>query len=243
MLRKKKDGRGREGGAHRTTPCRFLPVLLTMILLIPVQNISAAVQTTSGTTQLSNTVEYGTTAYSVDYSYPSTAEVGTNLTIAVALHVNSLTGLVEYVYSYRLVVNVYVGTQRVLNGSIDGGVQPIFLYPGSTWGPNNISILLTAGNTGLAKGQSLNATVSITLSDTVYVGGKQIALYLTEPAMQGQAGGFVIQNAVASTSTSTTGQGTGQTYLPYALLASGAVLVLLVVFLPRGPRSPQANQK
>jgi hypothetical protein len=168
--------------------------------------------------------------------------VGTNLTIAVTLHVNALTGLVEYLYDYRIVANVYVGTQRVLNGSVNG-VYLRFLYPGSTWGPNNVTIPLTEANTGLAKGESANATVTITLGDTVWIAGPQISLYLTEPAMQGSAGSLVVQNAVATTSTSANGQGAGQSYLPYALIASGVVLVLLVVFLPRGHRSPQANKK
>jgi hypothetical protein len=207
--------------------------------LTPFYGVYAAAQITSGTAQLSNALQYGSTTYSVDYSYPSTAEVGTNLTITVTLHVKSLTGVVEYVNDFRLVANVYVGPQLVLNGSIDGGTQPLFLRSGATWGPKDVIIPLTAQNTGVAKGASANATVSITLVDTVWVADPRIGDYHTEPAMQGAAGGLVIQNAVAST----TGQGTFQTVLPYALLASGAVLVVLAVFLRRGPRSPQANQR
>ena len=246
MLRKRKEGLGRGRKGHATTARRHLLALFTLVLLIPIQNVSAAVQTTSGTTHMSNTLQYGTTAYSVDYSYPSTARVGTNLTVSVTLHVSSLTGLVEYLYDYRLVVNVYVGPQNVLNGSITGGVIPLFLYAGSTWGPNNVTIPLTAGNTGLAKGASANATLSINLQDTVYIGGRDIALYLTEPPLQGQAGGLLIQNTITSSSTSSGGQGapqTSQTYVPYALVASGVVLMLLAVFLTRGPRSPKSPPK
>jgi hypothetical protein len=245
MLRKKKDVGGREVGVRRTLPCRLL-ALLSIVLVAPIYIVHGAAQITSGTTQLSNTLQYGNTVYSVDYSYPSTAEVGTNLTISVTLHVNSLTGLVEHVNDFRLVANVYVGPQLVLNGSIAGGDQPLFLHPGSTWGPFGVSIPLTARNTGVAKGASANATVSITLIDTIWVArpivGPMAGDYYTEPAMQGAAGALVIQNAVASTN-STTGQGTVQTILPYALLASGAVLVLLFVLFPRARRSLQANQK
>jgi len=243
MLRNEKEGRGHNRTGNRVAG-RFLPVLLTMVLLTPIQNVSAAVETTSGTTHMSNTLEYGYSAYSVDYSYPSTAQVGTNLTVSVTLHVNSLTGLVEYLYDYKLAANVYIGPRHLLNGSITGGVTPLFLYPGSTWGPNNVTIPLTADNTGLAKGASANATVSITLADTVYVGGRDIALYLTEPPLQGQAGSLLIQNIGTSSSTSTAGQNTGQTgqtYRPYAFMASGVVLMLLAVFLTRGPRSSDSR--
>jgi hypothetical protein len=246
LLRKEKEGGCREDGAHRTLPRRFLLVLVTIILLTPFYGVYAAAQITSGTTHLSNTLQYGVTVYSVDYSYPSTAEVGSNLTISVTLHVNSLTELVEYVNDFRLVANVYVGPQLVLNGSIAGGGKPLFLHPGSTLGPIGISIPLTARNTGVAEGASANATVSVTLVDTIWVArplvGPASGDYYTEPAMQGAAGALVIHNAVASTNSST-GQGTVQTILPYALLVSGAALVLLFVFFPRGPRSPQTNQK
>ena len=242
MLRNKKYGRARGRGAHRIPPCRVLPILLALILLIPVHGISAADQITSGTVKLSNALNYGSTAYSIDYSYPSTAEVGTNLTIAVTLHVNSLNGLVEYVYDYRLDVDVYIGA-NVLNGSVTADAIPLSLYPGSTWGPKDVTIPLTADNTGLAKGASANATVTIRLGDTIWVGGQYLAAYHTEPPMQGAAGGFAIQNVVASTSSSTTGQGTIQTYFPYVLIATGAVLILLMVALLRRPLSPQASQK
>jgi hypothetical protein len=211
--------------------------------LTPFYGVNAESQITSGTAQLSNTLQYGSTAYSVDYSYPSTVEVGTNLTITVTLHVKSLTGVVEYVNDFRLVANLYVGPQLVLNGSINSGTQPLFLHPGATWGPKDLTIPLTASNTGIAKGSSANATLSITLGDTVWVADPRIGDYHTEPAMQGDAGGLVIQNAVASPGDSTTGRVTVQTILPYALLGSGAVLVLLSVFFRRGRRSPQANQK
>jgi hypothetical protein len=241
MLSKKRDGR--HGGILRNTPWRLLPVLLTMSLLIPVQNAFAAPQITSGTVQLSNVFQYGSTAYSVDYSYPSTAHVGTNLSITVTLHVLSLGGTIEYITNYRIIVDVYIGTLHVQNGSAKSNINASFLYPGATWGPNNVTIPLSAGNTGLAEGASANASVKITLQNFDYVHYFAQFIYTSEPAMQGFAGGLLIQNTAASTSTSETGQGSGQTYLPYALLASGAVLMLLAVALPRSSRLPQGNPK
>ena len=215
-----------------------------MVFLILVQNIYAAVQNTSGTTQLSNTLTVGDTAYSVEYSYTSTAQVGTNLTITFTLHIDSLTGLIEYLYSYSLVADVSIG-QHELSGSAFSSNGADYLYPGSSWGPNNITIPLTADNTGLAKGASTNATVSVTQEDTEWWGG-QLSIFQTEPAMQGAAGSLVIQNSVAPTTTSSTNNqvaGQTQTYLPYALLGSAAILAVLAVFLPDGPRSHQANQR
>jgi hypothetical protein len=246
LLRKKRDAC--DGGAGRTSPKSFTPVILAILLLIPVQSAYAAVQTTSGAVQLSNALSNGNTAYSVQYSYPSTADVGTNLNVTLTLHVDSLTGLVDYLYVYRLVVNVFIGTD-VLNGSVSSGsgvgagdlIGSDRLYAGSNWGPNSVTFPLTADNTGLAKGASTNATVIITLEDSVYEGYDT-----SEPSMQGSAGSLLIQNPAGTpNSTTTTGQTTDQTqtYLLYALLALGAFLMLSAVLLPRGPQSAQANQK
>jgi hypothetical protein len=242
MTRNKKDRRSRDAGAYRNTPWRFLPVV-AVILLILVQSVHAAVQITSGTTHLSSSLAYGNTSYSIDYSYPSKAEVGKNLTVTIVLRVDSLTGLAEYLVNYKVVVNVFLGTQHLLSGfiqggSVLGGANSTILYPGGRWGPNNITIPLTAENTGVSKGQSANGTLSITLQDNVWY-GRPLNLYFNEPATQGQAGSIVIENQAEST----TGQSTGQTYLPYALLASGAVLMTLAVVMRRGPQLAQGEQK
>src|SRR5438105_15051356 len=126
------------GGFNRTWVRCCIPILLAVILLVPVQGVSAASQISSGTIPLSNTLAYGNTAYSVAYSYPSTAQVGTNLTVKVSLHVVSLTGLVEYVNQYRLVVTVAIGTQQILRGDVASNQNSSHLYPCSTWVPFNV---------------------------------------------------------------------------------------------------------
>jgi hypothetical protein len=216
----------------QSTLKRVAVVLLgVMLLLTPIQNAKAAGQVTSGEVQLSNTLSVGDTAYSVDYSYPSTAQVGTNLTLVLTLHVDSLTGLVEYVANYGLVVDVFLG-QNELNGSLYSINGAPFLYPGSTWGPNNVTIPLTQGDTGLAPGASTNASVTIMLEDTLWWGG-QLSIFHTEPAMQGSGGSVLIENPSGSTNTSTTAQTTGQSraYVPYALLAFGAILVVSAAYV------------
>lgn len=226
----------RDNSDRRVDFWRCLSVLAAVILLAGGLGARGQAQDTSGVAQLSNTLQYGTTSYSVTCSFPSVAEVGTNLTITFTLHVNSFSGLVEYATNYRVLAGVFVGSQN-LQGLVSGTQNSSFLYPGSTWGPYNITIPLTANNTGLARGQSANATVSITLQDSVYYGG-QLALYTTEPAMQGVAGSLVVENGVAISSSTSTPSSTGQDYVPYAILvAAGAVMMVGAALWPQSPRS------
>ncbi len=244
-----KVGQRRERGALPALML-YLPLLLFLILLSTFQSASAAVQIESGSTQqLGNTLNHGTTSYVVDFTYPSVAQVGTNLTISLTLHVGQFNGIIEYTTAYELQVALDVeGQQQQVTLYGPGGFNASsFLYPGGIWGPNNATFPLTAANTGLAAGQSANATFSITLLDSVEVGYPYL-IYATEPPMTGQGGTFLIQNEVASITTttstsSTTAQGTNHTLLPYALLASGAVLIAAAIFVPRGPRSSTPNQK
>src|SRR5271169_4530523 len=241
MFRRKEDGSYRMA---RPSGLRgLLPAFLAAILLIPVLGAHAAVQDTSGTVQVGNSLQYGTTSYSVKYSYPSTIDVGSNLTISVTLHVNAFSGLVEYVTDYKLAAEVFIGGEA-LQGSVAGSQNASFLYPGSSWGPNNVTIPLTAADTGLATGKSANATLCVTLPDSVYYGGQQLNVYVTEPAMQGEAGGLLIQNPVTSTSTSSTVSGGAQTFLPYViLLVAGAAMMVGAALWPRGPGSSRADLK
>jgi hypothetical protein len=217
---------------------------LFIILLAPFQSLNAAVDVTSGTVHLGNTLTYGTTAYSIAYSYPTTAQVGKNLTIAVTLHVDSLSGAIEYISGYAIIAYVYVGAQLVGNSSAVSGRDAPFLYPGGTWGPRSVDIPLTSSNTGLSKGQSANATVSLILQNLDYVVNGRHLFYTNEPPVQAQAGSLLIQGEALSTTASTASQGGGQAYLPDALLASGAVLMLLAVALwPRSPRGKPGVMK
>ncbi len=234
---------GHEGGLKQTRVRRHWPALLAVILLIPALGVNAEAQNASGTATLGNSLQYGNTSYSVGCSYPSTALVGSNLTITVTLHVISLTGLVEYITNYGIVAQVFVGSQ-VLEGSALSTANATFLYPGSSWGPFNITIPLTANNTGLAKGDSANATLGITLRDSVFYSAPQLNVYVTEPPMQGVAGSLLIENPATSTSTSTTTPSAGPISITYAaLVVAGAVMMIGAALWPRVPRSTRANQK
>lgn len=225
----------------------YLPLLVAVILLAPLQSASAAVQIESGQTQqLGNSLAQGSTSYIIYYTYPSTAQVGSNLTISLSLRVGQFSGVLQFILAYEMKVELFVGQQeqQVTISGPGGFNASAFLYPGGIWGPVNATFPLTENNTGLAVGQSTNATFSATLLDTVYVGAPYFK-YTPESPVQGQGGTLLVQNEVASStsSTSTSGQSSGQTLLPYALLASGAVLIVAAIFVPRGPRPPPPNQK
>jgi hypothetical protein len=237
---------------RRNAIVRFLPLLLAvMMFFLTTQPIYGAVPLTTGSSTVGNTLQYGNTSYTISYSYPSTVQVGTNMNLTFNVRVNSLTGLIEYTTTYSLSIVVSVGTNE-LTGNITAPNGSPFLYPGSNWGPNNVTIPLTAANTGLAKGQSANASVSVVLNDWNWVGGA-VTYYSTEPPMTGNGGSFVIQNAVQTassasgsgsggtdtTTTTTTSQGASasQGYLPYVLLGIGAVLMIAAVITPRSPKS------
>jgi len=232
----------REGwGMRRTT---LFSLIVTAFLLLGLQVASADVQLISGETQqIGNTLTSGKTSYNVYYSYPSTANVGTNLTVDLTLHLNFFTGQVEYIYGYQLETQLFINGNE-LDHAVFGPAgfnQSSFLYPGANWGPLNFTFPLTENNTGVAIGQTQNATLLVTLRDTVFY-GVPVNGYQTEPAMQASAGSLVIQNPIAtSTSTSASGStteqaGGGGSLLSYALLASGAVLMVAAVILPRGPK-------
>src|SRR5579863_208817 len=122
MRGNKKDNHVDGGRGSRTTLRPYLQVLLALILLIPFQTASAAVQIVSGQTQtLGNNTAHGTTSYVVDYTYPATAQVGTNLNISLTLRVGQFGGLVQYITAYELEVQLFVGTQQLttqINGPI-----------------------------------------------------------------------------------------------------------------------------
>lgn len=218
---------------------RLLPALSLVFLLLPLQSISA-VQYVTGSATVGNTLQNGTTSYSLEYSYPAVAQVGQNLTIQATLHVNQFSGELEYIAAYALLAQVVIGGYALsANATVAAG--PNYLYPGGSWGPENLTVPLTAADTGIPKGSSENASVSITLSDYVYV-GLPFLTYVTEPPMQGNAGTLVIENGVqTSSSTSVQSVSPGSAYIAYALLASGVVLMVVAAVLPRRPAPPRAQ--
>jgi hypothetical protein len=185
----------------------------------------------------------GTTSYVIYYSYPSVANVGTNLTISLTLHVNQFSGYVEYIQDYRLGLQLFVG-ENSLQETVSGPVGlNRTLYPGATWGPENFTFPLNESATGVAPGTSENATLAVTLGDTVWF-GIPWNFFMTEPPMETGAGSLTIENqpATSTTSASTPTRGdTGESLFLYALAASAVVLVVAAVVISRRPRPPAAE--
>jgi hypothetical protein len=225
-----------------------LPSLAVIILLAPFQATTA---TTGATNTIGNDIPgIGTTSYVVRYSYPSMALVGTNLTVSLTLHLNQFEGEVEYIDKYAMELQLFVGAS-VLSETINGPVaQNASLYPGAEWGPENFTLPLTESGTEVAPGTSENATLMVTLEDSVFYYGlgaiEGMGLYEeTEPSMQASAGSLVIANLPTSTlANHSTGSGGVEINLPYYLTAgvAGLGLVLGVGFWLRR-RTNRATQQ
>ncbi len=111
----------------------------------------------------------GTSEYTINYKYPSTVNLGENLTVTVTVIVNELTELKLYLFDW--------GMQSIVNNP-DG--QPIsqqlsvaqlndFMYPGSHWGPANITIPISQQNFSLTAGQSYNTSLTLNwIADVEY---------------------------------------------------------------------------
>jgi hypothetical protein len=186
-----------------------------------------------GPVAVSNKLGNGT--YTISYDYPSTADVGSNFTAHVSLVVNDLTGLQMLTYQYEITVQVGLSNG---NGMLQlvSGTAP--LYPGAVWGPKNVTIPVTEANTGLSKGQQENATVTIRLGITTYIGYP-----FNQPRIQTMiptaklVGNLTVNDQVVTSQTSNGGNsGSGvnlAAFLPYLTLGAGAFLVCLGVFFPR----------
>jgi hypothetical protein len=231
----KMEDRGEYGRRMR----RVLPVVLVGALILSLQSVAAQTQMETGSATVGNTLQNGVTSYDLEYTHPTVAQVGQNLTIEATLHVNQFSGQVEYIAAYTLLAEVFIG-DNYLSANTTVAAGPNYLYPGGNWGPLNLTVPLTATDTGIPTGSSVNATVSLTLSDYVYVGIPYLT-YVTEPPMTGQAGSVIIQNDVATVTTSSnqgSGSGNGSSTTAYVLLGAGVVLMVFAVVLPRGPKAP-----
>jgi hypothetical protein len=219
-------------------------VVVTIILLTCSQTADAVPMTTGATETIGNVLpDKGTTSYVIYYSYPSVAYVGGDLTISLTLHVNQFTGLVEYIVSYTLRLQLFVGASSLQKTLIGPQGLNDTLYPGATWGPKNFTFPLNESDTRVSPGTSENATLEVTLSDSVFY-GEPYLIYESEPPMEAQAGSLIIESQPTSSTTTAstaTRSGGSQSLLLYALLASGVVLIVAAALILRRPRPPATN--
>lgn len=193
--------------------------VLALTLLVSFQTLPAFAQRSTGSVQMSDeSLLYGS-SYTVDYQYQSQATVGQNATFTLTLYLDNVTGDGSYVLNYEMVVTLYVDLTHVLTGRvIEPSLGPL-LYPGSHWGPENISIPLTQENTGIKSGASRNVSISVAVEDEVWLGYP--AEYNVPTNAQGSMGSMLISPP----------GGKSTPILGYGLVAGGLIVVALAVVL------------
>ena len=176
----------------------------------------------SGTYNVTLTNYAGTSQYTVEYSYPSTVNLGQNLTVTFTVIVNELTSLKLYLFDW--------GMQSILN-SPDG--QPInyeqsvailgdWLYPGSHWGPINITIPISSANFSISEGSTYQTSVSLYwIADVQYDYPYSWHYYENQQTV---VGNLTITNISKSSPTSSS------TYSYLAIAGVGIVIVVVGIW-------------
>jgi hypothetical protein len=134
-----------------------------MIILVfsSVFRISAdSVVTNSGSFNLSFSDSSGMSDYTIEYRYPSEVQIGQNLTVAVSVFVDELTGLKLYVSDWAIVATVIDSNGHPQSGKFSSQTVQNFLYQGSHRGPVNISIPITIDNFS-SDGHDFGAQITI----------------------------------------------------------------------------------
>ena len=180
------------------------------------------------------TNKLGNGTYTVSYDYPSSASVGSNFTTHVTLVVNELTGLQELTYQYQITVQLGLGNGNGLLQQVSGTSA---LYPGGVWGPKNVTFPITEANTGLSKGQLENATVTIRLGITTYIGypfnQPRIQTMIPTANLVGNVTIGDQVNTGQAGSAGNLGVANDDALFYYLSLGAGVVLVCVGIFFPR----------
>ena len=179
----------------------------------------------------------GVSTFSVYYSLPQQAQVGSSLKVPVYLYVDNLTKLMSFLLDYSVQVTVSLNNGKVVSGQAGvnstnaadnfGALQ---LHAGESWGPTNITIPLTPENTGLSQGQEAVGNATLRVDADVWF-NEPINFYRPEVNQTG-VGNVVFANGTPS--------GPIPNYAGIALVGLGAVIVAATVITrPRRPSSPK----
>jgi hypothetical protein len=146
----------------RRSTCLFLIFLIGVPNFFNIVGVSSQAQVpqASGTYQMSFVSKDGTSAYSVEYSYPKIVPLNSNFTMAVTVLVTELTSLKLYLIDYGVTVTISTSNGRAVVKQVLS-LPGHFLYQGSHWGPLNISIPINSTVFGPAQSAPYNANVSI----------------------------------------------------------------------------------
>lgn len=146
-------------------------MLLCVALLSPLAADSTSgptAQIISGTVDIPSNQANGNSVYSISYSYPNSANVGTNFSVGVTFGVANFTGYKVHVETYDISVLLTFSNGLVVNGTVSVSNSSAIIYPGGVANPANVVLPLTSKNTGVAPGQATLTNVTIGFYDTVW---------------------------------------------------------------------------
>lgn len=179
----------------------------------------------------------------VAYNATATASVGTDLAVTATVSVDNLTGSEQYIRDYVLVATLLCD-DRTVNSSLGSPVPTQrYLYPGARWGPLNFSIPITEGDTGLAPGQTANASLTLDLITDVSYDSPGLRLSGYAP-VYGEGSVFVTIHD-PGTPTAAVGEASSAPALPVVpsvLVAAGlCLLAIRLAAFRRAPQTPRAR--
>ncbi len=218
----------------------FLAALFVLVLLVGSSANAARAASPLGSQVTLTNVDpngQGVSTFSVYYSLPQQASVGSPLVVPVYLYVDNLTKLMVFLFDYSVQISVSLNNGKQISGQAGvnsteaaDNLGALQLHEGESWGPTNVTIPLTPSNTGLAQGQEALGTATLTVNADVWF-NEPINFYRPQ-ANQTSIGNVVFANGTPS--------GPQPNYLGFVLVGLGAVIVAATVITRRKkPSSPK----
>jgi hypothetical protein len=145
-----------------------ISLTLLFILALPgfPSQVSAESSVKSGSVNYAVPNPEGLSSYTIQYSYPSNVTEGSYLNVTLSLYVDSLTGLKLYLIEYAVTVTIYSPTGGSVTRTVNS-TSP-YLYPGSHWGPIQVSLPIDKATFNLPSEKSVIANVSLALGTEVW---------------------------------------------------------------------------
>lgn len=168
----------------------------------------------------------GTATYTIFYSMPQQAQVGSNLVVPFKLYVDNLTRLMNFLNDYNVTLSLSLhdgkqlsATEGVTGTEAANDLGALQLHTGQGWGPVNFTIPLTTSNTGLGQGQEVLVNASMTVLADIYFNQPVNTVRFGEATVS--VGDMAIADGTPS--------GPQTNYLGIGLLGMGLVLVVVAV--------------
>jgi hypothetical protein len=179
----------------------------------------------------------GESTFTVLYSLPHQVQVGTNLTVPIELMVDNLTKLMAFVQDYEVSISLALSDGKQLSGQA-GVTQEesttnasLQLRTGQEWGVTNITVPLTPESTGLSQGQEVLGNATLTLRADVWFDSPVNAARPEDN--QSRIGYVLIASGVPA--------GPQPNFVGFALVALGAVLLVIALVVTRGKKDSESE--